>query len=131
MSLATLDEWIRDIRDAAGGIEAAVPEVAKARKAAADQELAAGHGIGGEEWVARKDGGQPLANAAAALVVDPVGNVIVFRLPEPYVFHHFGAGRVPRRPILPTAGLPDNLGHAIREGLIQGLPFMKKHGRKK
>ena len=131
MTLATLDGWIEDLRTAGDGIEQAAPAVAQACKAAADQDLAAGRGIGGEQWAPRKDGGRPLANATSALTVEPVGNVIVFSIPEPYVFHHFGAGRVPQRPILPTAGLPDNLGHAIREGLIQGLPFMKKHGRKK
>lgn len=129
MSLATLDEWIQDLRDAGEGINAAAPEVAKACKSA-DAQLSQGRGIGGDEWAPCKDGSAPLTNAAAALTVDAVGNVVVFRIGEPYVFHHFGAGRVPRRPILPTAGLPDNLGHAIRQGLIQGLPFMKKHGRK-
>lgn len=131
MSLATLDEWIRDLRAAGEGIKEAAPEIAARCKAASDEALASGQGIGGDAWVPRKDGGKPLANAASAVTVRAVDNVIVFELRAPEVYHHFGAGGKPQRPILPLGGLPDRLGNAIQQGLIEGLPFMKKHGRGK
>lgn len=130
MSLATLDEWIRDIRASGEGIKEAAPEIAARCKEASDAILSTGQGLGGDVWAPKKDGGAPLVNAAAAVTVTAVDNVIVFRLGVPEVYHHYGAG-VPQRPILPRGDLPDRLGNAIRLGLVQGLPLMKKHGRGK
>lgn len=131
MTLATIDQWIADIRASGEGIKEAAPIIAAKCKEASDSELSAGHGLGGDEWAPKQDGSAPLVNAAAAVTVTAVDNVIVFRLAAPEVYHHYGAGGKPQRPILPRGDLPDRLGNAIRAGLVQGLPLMKKHGRGK
>ncbi len=125
-ALRTLDRFIADLRSTKGIGKALAPQLAPIVKAEVDAAIAAGHGLDGTPWPARKDGGKPLVNAAKAVSVRAIGSAIVITLTGPEVFHQFGAGSLPVRAILPVKGLPFKLGNAIRKGIVSmGLPFMQ------
>jgi hypothetical protein len=85
--------------------------------------------VDGVKWAPRKDGGIPLANSPDALSAHSEGNVAVLTLTGVEVFHHYGAGRNPRRAILPSKGV-DKLGIAIRRGIVTLCDeFMTRDGR--
>jgi len=126
----TLAQWINQLR-AANGItkdaaQALVP-VVRAEIAKAIQE---GRSVDGEKWPLTAKGTVALRNAMQHITVRAIENVIVVTLTGHHVFHHFGTSRDPRRPILPTKGLPQKLGQAIARGLVDmGEAWMKRKGR--
>ena len=115
--LHALAGHLRSLEDASGAI---------AREARADVEAAArataeaGTAPDGAAWKPRKDGGRPLANAAAAITAVVSGTtkaVITLVIKGHYVFHNFGTKREPKRQILPDAkkGLvPAKITEAVR-----------------
>ena len=67
---------------------------------------AAGTSPDGQPWAARKDGGRAMANAAKAISVKAIGDVVRVTLDGPEVFWHYGARGAPRRPVIPDGGGP-------------------------
>ena len=64
-----------------------------------------------------------MVGAAKDLTVSTSGTMVLITLAGHSVFHHYGAGKgrskgKPRRPVIPTQGLPATLGLAIRDGLV-------------
>ena len=122
---AELDALIAKVRGMAQAIGDNMDAVVDAVEKFARSELDGGHGIGStEQWPLRKDGRRALVNASKNLIVRASGRSITLAIPPPYVYHQFGAGRVPFRPLLPKAGLPFKLGDAIADGLVTGLDMM-------
>ena len=70
----------------------------------------------GQRWQPKKDGSAPLEHAAAAISVKSYGSIVRAVLTGPTVFHHFGGGRNPRRPVLPDPGtIPPGVELALRK----------------
>lgn len=67
---------------------------------------AAGVSPEGKPWAPRKDGGRPMAHAAARVSVRSFGTVVRVVLEGPEVWHHFGARGATRRPVIPDGGGP-------------------------
>ena len=127
---ATLEEWINKLETLPDGIKAIAQELAPKVKEALDEQIAAGTDAEGKAWAPRKDGGRALVNAAKAITVKAIDNVILITLTGPEVFHQWGTRRVPRRSILPIGSLPAKLGNAIRLGIVDGLgAWMSRSGR--
>lgn len=104
-------------------------EVASIMQSEVAASVAQGRSIDGVAWAPKKDGGKPLANAAAHVTAKAIGNVAIITLRGVEVFHHYGAGRVPRRPILPSGGIA-KFGNAIRKGIItMAGDFLTRGGR--
>ena len=96
----------------------AAPLVQEALRATA----AAGQAPDGTPWQARKDGGAPLQHAGDAISVKAVGPVVRATLSGPTVFHHFGGGRNPRRPVLPDPGtVPPTVEKALDKAAEQAF----------
>lgn len=117
---ASIIDMISRIRSAPQMVAASLPVLGGAILAQLQATAAAGQAPDGAAWAPKKTGGRAMVNAAAALSMSVVGKVILVKLTGPEVFHHFGVGgkgRVARR-ILPTGGLPDRLGNAIRKGQV-------------
>jgi hypothetical protein len=88
----------------------AAPLVEEALKRTA----AAGTDPLGNPWIPKKDGTPPLTNAADAISAAAVGTTVRATLTGPTVFHHFGGGRNPRRPVLPDPGtIPPDVAAAL------------------
>lgn len=132
-------EQIRELNEKVA--KAAVEPVAEVARASA----AAGETPAGETWAPRKDGGKPLAGAAAAIKPSSKGTQIILQVGPPFVFHHWGAGgssttkkaqqerarharaaaasgtkskfHAPRRQILPVAGEP--IPDAMKEAIVE------------
>jgi hypothetical protein len=93
----------------------AAPEIADACRGVLERQIAAGVDPNGKPWPAKKDGeGKPLAHAADALVVVPVGTTVFMRLKGPEARHHKGIakGGTVRR-ILPVVDIPAPMSRAI------------------
>lgn len=89
-----------------------------------DKTIAAGTSPSGKAWKPRQsDGGKPLQNAAAAVEVRVAGKTIVVELTGHHVFHHYGAGGVPVREIIPKE-VDERLGDAIARGVAK--PFKER-----
>lgn len=113
---AALRAQIARLRKLSGLTKDVAPKVARAVERELRAQIAAGKGPDGKPWKRRQDGGQPLRNAAAALSVRAVGDVIVVRLDGVEARHHLGAVRGGvRRQIIPTGSMPDALTRAIEE----------------
>lgn len=84
----------------------------------------------GETWKLTKKGQTPLKGAAAAYMQSVVGRSIVMKVLGRYAFHHFGAGNNPARPQLPTGAMPQQLGNAIRAGLVDDFKAKTKAGKR-
>jgi hypothetical protein len=70
----------------------------------------------GQAWQPKKDGGRPLANAAAAISTRAAGNFILTTLRGPTVFHHRGLGGKPVRQVIPDSGtIPPGVARALLE----------------
>lgn len=114
-----MDAWVAKLRELRNLTRDAVPALADATRAAFAQTISSGTDPDGNAWVPRKDGGRPLANAAAALSVKALGLTIVAVISGVEAFHHHGTKKDPRRQILPTRnGLPSSIKEAYRTGLI-------------
>lgn len=126
----TIEQWIERLRSLPDMVDAAAPQVADAVESAIKTAVASGKSLDGTPWAPTKTGSQPLKNAATAIQVMVQGRVILITLTGHHVFHHFGTGWLPRRPIIPVGGLPDKLGNAIRKGLVDmGVEWMTRGGR--
>ncbi len=116
-----LDAMIRKVRALPGLAERAADDVSDAVKASIEQTITAGTTSEGEAWKPRKlDGGRPLADAAKALYVAPVGTRIYARIAGHIGRHHHGRVKGGlARPILPTTSkLPKDMSRAIRDVLV-------------
>lgn len=91
-------------------------EAAPGVLAASQATASAGGRPDGVPWVPKKDGSKPLVDAAKAISVRPIGDVIQIVLTGPEVYHNAGAGS-PRRTIIPRSGnpIPDGVKVAIKE----------------
>lgn len=126
----TLAGWINMLRSANGIVKDAAQALAPVVKAEIEQAIAEGRSVDGQKWPLTKAGHVALRNAAKNITVRAIDNVILVTLSGHHVFHHFGAGRNPRRAILPTRGMPAKLGDAIRKGLVDmGHEWMTRAGR--
>lgn len=77
----------------------------------------AGTAPDGTPWKPRKQGGPAMAHAADHLTVRASGTLLRATLSGPDVFHHFGGGRNPRRPVLPDPGtIPPQVAKALERG---------------
>ncbi|AKT38257.1 phage virion morphogenesis protein [Chondromyces crocatus] len=116
---AELDAMIARIRELPRMAQEAAPEVAEALRDHLEQNIAAGRSPEGASWKPTRDGKKPLAGATKALSVRAVGAIILAVLSGHEVYHHYGTKRVPRRAILPSAALPEDLSSAIKAGLVR------------
>lgn len=113
---ALLRAQIARLRKLEGLTKDVAPKVARAVERELRAQIAAGKGPDGKPWKPRQDGGQPLRNAASALSVRAVGDVIVVRLDGVEARHHLGAVRGGvRRQIIPTGSMPDAVSRAIEQ----------------
>jgi hypothetical protein len=78
------------------------PAIADAVQAEIRSELASGRAPDGSSWAPKKKGGRPLPNAAKAVSVSARGSLILVKAEHPYGFHQAGAGKLPRRAVIPT-----------------------------
>lgn len=125
---AEIDRWIENIRSLPEMVNAAAPAVGEMLLAEFQRTANAGTTPEGEPWPPTKKGNKPLAGAAAALQLVVSGNVIIIKITDHHVFHQFAAG-VPARRMLPSGGLPDRLGNAIRLGMVDmGVEWMTRGG---
>lgn len=127
-----LDAMIASLRAIEGMPWAQV--AAPAVEAFMREQLAAGQTPEGQPWLAKKDGGRPLAGAAAAYEQRVSGSAIIMRIgggdKSRYVFHHFGAQGKPIRQQLPAGQLQARLGNAIRAGLVTPFKAATKAGKR-
>lgn len=131
--LESIDDMIAKIRSTPEMVKASVQVLGEAILQQIKSTAAAGTTPDGKPWAPRKkDGGRAMVNAAAALSLTVLDNVILIKLTGPTAFHHWGAGgkgRIARR-VLPSGGIPDRLGNAIRKGMIAfSESWMNRAGR--
>lgn len=89
---------------------------------------AAGTSPVGVSWAPRKkDGGRAMARAAEHVAARAIGSVIVIVLRGADVFHHFGGGSKPARPVIPQGTIPKRIGDAVRLGFV--TPWRERFGR--
>lgn len=116
MNIRQWAEGLRGFAEQAGGTLA--EGTAQVMKAEVVKAVKAGRSVDGVAWLPRKaDGAQRLQNADKAVTARAEGTTALIVLEGVEVFHHYGAGRVPRSPILPSGGT-DKLGNAIRRGIV-------------
>lgn len=120
--MGSLEDIITNLRDSATMFRESVPLAAKAVEYEARSALAQGYSINGVAWTQTIDGRVPMRGASRALRVTGIGNIIVLAIGEPYIYHHFGAGKKPIRLVVPTGDLPDKIGNAIRLGYFEIIP---------
>lgn len=129
VSTMNIRQWAEGFRSLAKAGPEMAKSVAVEMKRDVDKAISEGRSVDGVTWQLKKDGGRPLVNAAKAVYAYGVGSVAFIILKGVEVFHHFGAGRNPRRAILPSGGT-DKLGNAIRRGIITVCnKFLTRSGR--
>jgi len=122
--------WADSFRGLAGSGPDMVARAAELANKEIRSAIAEGRSADGTPWAPRKTTrrsgarrgdvagkGRVLANADAAVEVRAIGTSLVVVLTGPEVFHQFGAGGKPERPIIPTK--IDRLGNAIRLGVVE------------
>jgi hypothetical protein len=127
---AQLDAIKERVRALAGLADATAAEAAPLVQAAARRTAAAGTTPDGRAWVAKKDGGRPLAGAANAIAASAAGPTIAITLEGVEVYHHHGVGKTtPERQIIPKPGdpIPVGIAEAIGKGAV--LAFSKLAGQ--
>lgn len=123
MANAALDDMIARVR----GLEELPAQAAKLGaplvEAAIKATAVAGTTPDGAPWPAKKDGGRPLVNAAAAIASKAVGSTIVTTLTGPEVIHNFGTERLPKRQILPDggAGIPPKVAASVEHATTKAF----------
>jgi len=125
---AELDRMIECLRTLGPALTTeAAPAVAKAVERELDAQISRAVGPDGRPWKATQDGRTPLRNAAKALSVRAIGDVVVATLEGAEARHHLGAvkGGV-KRQILPTGKIPDPVTRAIKTVLTTA--FQRKTG---
>lgn len=127
-AIAKLDEWVNRLRTTGQAVEAAAVEVAGLLQTEAEAAVREQRSMDGTKWPPTKEGTPALRNAAANIETKARGSVVQMILTGHHVYHHFGAGRSPRRPILPMGGTPAKLGNAIRLGIVHmGEEWMNRN----
>jgi hypothetical protein len=113
---AALDAHIARLGGLQTFVRDAAPDCADACRTDLERTIKAGTTADGRAWKPKKEGdGKPLANAAAALVVVPIGKRIYMRLKGPEARHHLGAvkgGTV--RQIIPVRTVPPSMAKVIK-----------------
>jgi hypothetical protein len=117
-ALVKLDDWIQRLRTAGESLEESAQNIAGILQEEAEIAVRQQRGMDGYPWPPTKAGTPALVNAPAHIETKARGRVVQMILTGHDVYHHYGAGRVPRRPILPIAGTPAKLGNAIRVGIV-------------
>ncbi len=116
MSLAALDDMISTLRGLADLPKEAAEIAAPLVQEAILGTVRAGQDPNGTPWTPKKDGAQPLKNAATHIETRAVGTVVRTTLTGVDVFHHLGGKRNPKRQILPDPGsLPKPVEEALRK----------------
>lgn len=123
MANAALDDMVARLRRLAELPAEAAKLGAPLVEAAIKASATAGTTPDGSPWPAKKDGGRPLANAAAAITSKAVSTTIVTTLTGPEVIHNFGTERLPKRQILPDggAGLPPKVAAAVDQAATKAF----------
>lgn len=126
---AELDAMIAKIRRIPEIAKRAAPDVAEALRATILETINAGTTPEGEPWAPRKeDGGRPLAGAARALKVAPIGTRIFVRIAGPEARQHLGRARGGvRRGIIPTSLTP-RMAERVREVLARHFREIVEEG---
>lgn len=115
---AKLDAQIKKLRELGGMVDRAAPAIAKAVEGELRANVAAGVGPDGEPLTRTKDGRQPLERAGRAITVRALGTVILAKVSGHHALHHLGRARGGvRRPLIPTAKIPDPVTKAITKTL--------------
>lgn len=120
--MTTLDEMIARLQALGPAMTtAAAPRVAEALRTELARTIAAGTSADGQPWDPKRDGGQPLKNAAAAIKTSVYGTRVRIAIKGVEARHH--RGRVKGgviRPILPTGKqLPAAWSAAIERTLSE------------
>lgn len=125
----SLDEMVKRLR----GVGGALPQIAQSLVPVLESEaadaVASQQSMSGEKWPATKDGAPALQGAMGALKVEARGTVILLTLSGHHVWHQYGTARTPKRPIIPSAGLNQKVGNAIRFGIVNpGVEYLTRGG---
>jgi hypothetical protein len=114
--MSGIEAILADLRRLDGLAQATAKLAAPLVEVALRSTAAAGQTPDGKAWQPKKNGGAPLEHAAEHITVKAFGTVLRGTLSGPDVFHHFGGGRNPRRPILPDPGtIPPQVEAALRK----------------
>lgn len=131
-ALASLDDWIQRLRTAGETIPEAAQVVAGILETEAGVAVREQRCMDGTPWPPTQAGTPALVNAPSHIETKARGSVVQMVMTGHDVYHQFGAGRVPRRAILPIAGMPAKLGNAIRAGIVDvGVAHLMRERRKK
>ncbi len=124
---AELDAIIARIRQLPELASSAAPDIADALRTEIERTIAAGTDPYGKKWAPKETGGQPLATAAKALVVVPVGKSIVIKIKGHIARHHLGRAKGGvYRPVIPTQGLPASYARVIKRELSERFDAITK-----
>lgn len=116
----TIQDWVQRLRSfGSGAVAALADELVGPIESALGEAAEAGRSVTGEAWRPTKSGAPALQNIMSAINVRAIGKSIVVTLTGHHVYHQFGTGWVPRRPLLPTGGMPDRIGNLIRLGYLE------------
>jgi hypothetical protein len=129
-AFATVDGWVRSLQAVPGFVKGLPAQVAPIAKREGDQAIAEQRSIDGEKWAPRKvDGAPALQGTQKDFEAVPSGNILWLRIKKGLTFSQFGTKHQQRRRLLPKIGLPDNLGNAIRRGVVDMAPeFLTRKG---
>jgi hypothetical protein len=116
--IADIDRMIARVRQLPELARRAAPEVAQVFERELRAQIARGEDPNGKAWQLTQDGRVPLRDAAKALTIRVVGDVIVAHLDGPEARHHHGRVRGGvRRQILPTREALGTVSRIVREVL--------------
>lgn len=120
-AFAALDRMISFVRETPTLADEAMPDVAARVGASWRADLEAGRDPdSGVPWAPRKkDGGEPMKNAASKAVLNLAGRTITLSVAGPDAIHHYGVRGAEPRHVVPTGStIPMKIGTAIRLGLF-------------
>ena len=124
LDITDLDELVRKMRQTRSALLVAMPAAAAGVETVLRASIAAGQTPDGQTWAAKKDGGKPLAHAAAKLSVKARGSTIKAQLDMPEAIHQYGSKRgLPARPMLPSKGgeIPPAVAAAVNKALLDAF----------
>jgi hypothetical protein len=130
-AFAAIDGWVRALNTVPGFVKGIPAQVAPIAKREGDKAIAEHRSIDGEAWAPRKEDGAPaLEGTQKDFEAVPSGNTLWLRIKKGLTFSQFGTKHQQKRRLLPKIGLPDNLGQAIRRGVVEMAPeFLTRKGR--
>ena len=129
-AFAAIDSWVKALQEVPGFVKGLPAQIAPIAKAEGDKAISEGRSIDGEKWAPRKEDGAPaLQGTQKDFEAAPSGNILWLRVKRGLTFSQFGTKHQQRRRLLPKIGLPDNLGNAIRRGVVDMAPaFLTRKG---